>query len=77
MQNIINSFDNLPLIVKIILALPGIDIIWVIYRLIRSIAKENLIGIIIAAVVLIVGFPWLWIVDILCLVGMNKVWWID
>ena len=77
MQNIINSFDNLPMLVKIILALPGVDIIWVIYRLIRSITKENLVGIIIAVAAIIIGLPWLWIVDIICLVALGKVWWID
>lgn len=77
MQSIINSFDNLPMLIKIILALPGVDIIWVIYRLLRSIIKENLIGIIIAIAVIIIGLPWLWIVDIICLVAIGKVWWID
>ncbi len=77
MQNIIDSFDNLSPLAKIILALPGIDIIWVIYRLLRSIAHENLVGIILAIVVLFVGIPWLWVVDIICVITMGRVWWLD
>ena len=77
MQNLINSIDQLPMLVKIILALPGVDIVWVIYRLVRSIVKENLVGIVIAVVAIIVGLPWLWLIDILCLVFMGKVWWLD
>ena len=77
MQNLINSIDQLPMLVKIILALHGVDIVWVIYRLVRSIVKENLVGIVIAVVAIIVGLPWLWLIDILCLASMGKVWWID
>ncbi len=77
MQNLINTFDNFPMLVKLVLALPGIDIVWMIYRLVRSIVKENIIGIVLAIVILIVGIPFLWIIDILCLIFMGKVWWLD
>lgn len=77
MQNLINSIDNLPMLVKLILALPGIDIIWVVYRLVRSVVKQNIVGIVLAIVVLIFGVPFLWIIDILCLIFMGKVWWLD
>jgi len=77
MQNLINTIDNLPMLVKIILALPGVDLVWVIYRLCRSLVKQNIVGIVIAIAAIIIGLPWLWIVDILCLIFMGKVWWLD
>ncbi len=77
MQNLISAIDNLPMIVKIILALPGVDIVWVIYRLVKSIVKENVVGIVIAVLAIAIGLPWLWLIDILCLIVMGKVWWID
>ncbi len=77
MQNLITTVDNLPMLVKIILALPGIDIVWMIYRLVRSIVKENTVGIVLAIIVLVIGVPFLWLIDILCLIFMGKVWWLD
>jgi len=77
MQKLINSIDNLPMLLKLILALPFADVVWVIYRLMRSAVKKNLIGIVIAVLVLVIGISWLWIADILCLIFLGKVWWLD
>ena len=48
MQEYINAFDNLPLVVKIIFALPMLDILWAIYRLCKSLSKQNTVGIVLA-----------------------------
>lgn len=77
MQNIISSFDRLPLLAKIILALPGVDVIWVVYRLLRSLSKENLVGVVLAILILVFGIPILWILDIVTIVSMGRVLWID
>jgi len=77
MQKLIDAIDDLPLIIKIIFAIPALDIIWNIYRLCRSIVKNNIIGIVIAILFLTVGLAFMWLVDIICLLLNNKVWWID
>ncbi len=77
MKDLIKSVDSLPLIIKIILALPGLDIVWNIYRLLRSLVKSNLIGIVIAVLLICVGWSFLWILDILTLLVTGKVFWID
>lgn len=77
MKTLIKDMENLPLWVKIILALPAIDIIWVIYRLCKSVDKENTLGIVLAVVLLIVGIPFLWLVDIITLIVSNYVLWLD
>lgn len=77
MDNLTKAFDELPLIVKILLALPGLDIIWVVYRIIKSVEKKNTLGIVLGIVLIIVGIPFLWLVDILTLITMNKVLWLD
>ncbi len=71
------SFDELPLIIKILLALPVLDIVWVVYRLFKSIEKKNNVGIILAIVLIIIGIPFLWIIDIITIATSNKVLWID
>jgi hypothetical protein len=73
----VKAMDDLPLIVKIILAIPALDIIWVIYRIVKSLAKGNMIGVILGIVLVIVGLPFLWLVDIIFIVLKGQVFWID
>ena len=77
MKGIIKGFDNLPLIVKIIFALPVLDILWAIYRLCRSLDKNNTLGIVLAIVMLLLCPAIFWLVDIITLVVSEKVIWID
>lgn len=53
----VSAFDNLPKWAKIILALPFLDILWVVYRLFRSIEKSNVLGIVLAVLLLVLGIP--------------------
>lgn len=76
MNSVVKSFDSLPRIVKIIFALPVLDIIWGIYRLCRSIAKKNVLAIILSIVMLILCPVIFWIVDLITTILMNKVLWI-
>lgn len=77
MKDFIRSFDQLPLVVKIILALPMIDIVWVIYRIVKSVANENTLGIVLGVLLLVIGIPFLWLVDIITLAVSDKVLWFD
>ena len=77
MKSFINRMDGLALWIKIILALPGLDIVWNVYRLVRSIDKGNVLGIVLGVILIIVGIPFMWLVDIISLVVANKVLWID
>lgn len=76
-MEITKKFDELPLVVKILLALPFLDIVWVVYRLIKSIEGKNTLGIVLAVVLLVFGIPFLWLVDIITLVLSNKVLWLE
>lgn len=77
MKSLISALDNLPKLVKLILAIPMLDIVWVIYRLCCSLEKKNLLGVVLAVVLIFVGIPFLWLVDIICILLNDKVWWID
>lgn len=77
MQEYINAFDNLPLVVKIIFALPMLDVLWAIYRLCKSLSKQNTVGIVLAVLMLIVCPALFWLVDIITLAFTGKVLWID
>ena len=77
MSSFVKAMDSMPMIVKIILALPVLDIIWNIYRVVRSAAKKSVLGIILGVVLIIVGIPFMWLVDIISIIICNKVLWID
>ena len=76
MNSIVKSFDSLPKIVKIIFALPFLDIIWAIYRMIRSISKSNVLAILLSIVMLVLCPAIFWIVDLITIIVSDKVLWI-
>lgn len=75
LPSLIKSFDDLPQVIKLILAVPALDIVWVIYRILRSVNENNALGIIVGGILLFVGVPFLWLVDIICILTKNTVWW--
>ncbi len=77
MKDIIKTIEGLPLIVKLILALPFLDIVWAVVRVIRSLAKNNLVGTVIAILLIVVGLPFVWLFDIICILLKGNIWWID
>ena len=77
MKALIDAMAGLPKLVKLILCIPALDIIWTIYRLCRSIEKKNIVGIVLAVVLLIVGIPVVWLIDLICVILKGEVWWID
>lgn len=77
MSGLVKSFDNLPKIVKVILALPFLDVVWAVYRLCRSIAKKNTLGIVLGILMLFFCAALFWVVDIITILVADKVLWID
>ena len=55
------------------------DIAWAIYRLFRTVTKNNkdVLAIVTASLLIVVGIPFLWIVDIVCLAMDKPVPWFD
>ena len=76
MNSVVKSFDSLPRIVKVIFALPILDILWAVYRLCRSIAKKSVIATILAIVMLILCPVLFWIVDLITTILTGKVIWL-
>ncbi|MDE6407827.1 MAG: hypothetical protein K2K50_04405 [Anaeroplasmataceae bacterium] len=77
MKNLIKAFDDLPLIIKVILCIPMLDIVWSIYKIARSADKSNLLGIILGILTIIPGAFFIWIIDLVTVLLNNKVWWLD
>lgn len=77
MNSLVRAMDKLNIVIKIILALPVLDIVWHFYRLLRSIDRGNVLGIILAVLLIVVGWAFFWIVDIISIILTNRVLWID
>ncbi|MBO5110411.1 MAG: hypothetical protein J6D21_06810 [Clostridia bacterium] len=75
MKDLIKAMDNLPWIVKLILCIPALDIVWVIYRIVKSLVAGNTLAIVLSIVLLIVGIPWLWAIDLVFVLLKKQVWW--
>ena len=77
MKDVVKALEGLPWIIRVLLT-----IIWGAYsnvlRLCRSLAKGNVVGIVLAVILLLCGgFVVLWIFDIICVVLGRRIWWID
>ncbi|MCH5171795.1 MAG: hypothetical protein J1F31_03055 [Erysipelotrichales bacterium] len=80
MKELIKWIDEQPLWLKIIFALPMLDIVWSIYRICRSVAKNNVLGIVLGVILLFLGPTIVWVLDLVTLIfKLNKetVFWID
>ena len=70
--------EELPLWAKIVLALPALDIIWAVYRIVKSAIKNNVVGILIGVLFIVLGLFPVAVFDIIYLVlYQENVWWID
>lgn len=72
MKELINAIDSLPLLVKVILAIPALDIVWGIYRICCALNENDTAGLIVAIVLLFV--PIMWLIDIIMILLKGNVW---
>lgn len=77
MKGLVKTIEGLPKIAKIILAIPALDIVWAIYRIVKGVAYKNY-------VTLIAGILWIfpgifigWLLDIVALLMKDKVFFSD
>ncbi|BCR36772.1 hypothetical protein [Mariniplasma anaerobium] len=73
MNDLVKAFDDLPWILKLILALPGIDgIAWGIYRIAKGITKNDLTLIIVGILWIAFGFVIFWVIDLVTILLYKK-----
>ncbi|MBQ8332680.1 MAG: hypothetical protein IJX93_02765 [Clostridia bacterium] len=72
MKELINALNALPLLVKVILAIPALDIVWGIYRICCALDEKDTAGLIVAIVLLFVPVTWLF--DIIMILLKGNVW---
>jgi hypothetical protein len=73
MKELVKAFDELPWIIKIILALPGIDgIAWGIYRVAKGLSKNDLLLVIVGIIWIFAGIFILWLIDLITIILYKR-----
>ena len=72
MKSFVKWMDNCPLWLKIIFALPGIDLIWAIYRVVKCAAYGKVALIVAGILWIILGWAILWVIDIVSIIFWKK-----
>lgn len=77
MKSLVKTLEGLPWLIRVLLTL-FLDIYSNLLRLFRSLAANNIIGIVLALILLLCGgFIILWIIDLIMVLLGKKIWWID
>ena len=66
MQNLIKQVNSLPLIVKLLLCIPVVEIFYGICRVINQLSKGNMLLLVLAVLTIFPGAAFMWLVDLIC-----------
>ena len=72
MKKFVKSLNGLPTLLKLILALPGLDLVWSIGRVCNGLAKKDTLKTIIGILTIVPGAVFMWLVDIILIVLRGK-----
>ena len=66
MRDFIKTVNKLPLIVKLLLCIPVVEIFYGICRIINQAARKDILLLIVAILTVIPGAAFMWLVDLVC-----------
>jgi hypothetical protein len=73
MKELVKTFDGLPWILKLVLALPVLDgLCWGIYRVAKGLSKKDNLLIIVGLIWIFAGAAILWIIDLVTIILYKK-----
>ncbi len=65
MNELLKAVDEMPLIVKVILCLPCVDVFYGICRIVKGAVKNDLVWIVLAILTVFPGAFFIWILDLI------------
>lgn len=65
MKDFINQVNGLPLIVKLILCIPCLEIFYGVCRIINGVVKNNVLWIVLAVLTVFPGAFFMWVLDLI------------
>ena len=72
MKDFIKWMDEAPFILKLIFCIPGVDLVWSIYRLVKAINTNKVVNVVIWIVLFFVGIPFIWLIDLILILLQGK-----
>ena len=75
MKELTKSMEKLPLIVKLILCIPLLDIGWAVWKLLKGIISGDVLKIILGILCIIPGAAFMWILDIIWVIVCKRPFW--
>ncbi len=64
MEELLKEVDSLPLIIKVILCLPCIEIFYGICRIVKGIVKKDALWLLLAILTVFPGVIFMWLIDL-------------
>ena len=75
MKELTKSMEKLPLIVKLILCIPLLDIVWSVWKLLKGIISGDVLKIILGILTIIPGAAIMWLLDIIWMLIYKRPFW--
>ncbi len=72
MKNFIKTLDDMPWILKLIFALPVLDIVWAIYRIAKGAETKNTLMLVAGVLWIFFGCVITWLIDLVCVIIYKK-----
>ena len=72
MKDIVKAIDNLNWLVKLLFCLPGLNILWAIYRICKGVDTKNTLMLIAGILWIFPGSVICWVVDLVCTILYKK-----
>lgn len=72
MNDFVKTLDNLNWLVKLLLALPVVDVVWAAYRIIKGTQSHNVLQLVFGILWIIPGIAFCWLIDIVCILIWKK-----
>ncbi len=72
MKGFVKWFDDAPLWLKVVFALPVIDIVWAVYRIVKGVATGKIWLVVVGILWIVLGWAILWLIDLVSVLVTRK-----
>lgn len=66
MNDLVKTVNNFPLLIKLLLCIPAVEIVYGVLRIINEASKKNWVMLVVAILTVFPGAAFMWLVDVVC-----------
>ena len=75
MKGLVKWFEDAPLWLKVVFALPFLDIIWAVFRIVKGVVKGKISLVLIGILWILLGWGILWVIDLVSvIIKKHPIW---